>query len=133
MGNSDKWRTRTTSFQVSVGKLGYESLRPEQETVVQEFFFPASRCLQYGKRRRGGRGPRNEATFDNRETKKGEFLLLCASPLISLKVDQKAKFVPRGMSAQFVDEAQCDPRAVESIHEGKAQSESFCQCALHRG
>ena len=26
------------SSQVSVDKLGYESLRPEQETVVREFF-----------------------------------------------------------------------------------------------
>ena len=45
---------------------------------------------------------------------------------MSLKVDQKIKFVPRGMSAQFVDEAQCDPRAMESIREGKEQLDSFC-------
>ena len=38
-----------------------------------------------------------------------------------MKVDQKAKFVPRGMSAQFVDEAQCDPQVVESVHDSKAQ------------
>ena len=42
---------------------------------------------------------------------------------MSLKVDQKAKFVPSGMSAQFIDEVQCHPRAVESTHEGKAQLE----------
>ena len=30
---------------------------------------------------------------------------------------------PKGMSAQFIDEAQCDPRAVESVREGKAQLE----------
>ena len=46
---------------------------------------------------------------------------LCASPLTLLKVDQKVKFVPRGMSAQFIDEVQCDPQVVESICEGKAQ------------
>ena len=34
---------------------------------------------------------------------------MCITP----KVDQKAK------SAQFVDKAQCDPQAVESVHEGK--------------
>ena len=39
-----------------------------------------------------------------------------------LMVDQKAKFVPRGMSAQFVGEVQCDPQAVESIRKIKAQS-----------
>ena len=49
--------------------------------------------------------------------------ILCASPITSLKVDRKAKFVPRGMSAQFIDEAQCYPWAVESTHEGKAQLE----------
>ena len=43
------------------------------------------------------------------------------SPLTSLKVDQKAKFVPRRMSAESVDEAQCDPQAVESVREGKEQ------------
>ena len=35
---------------------------------------PASRRLQYGKRREAGRGPGNEATFDNREAKKDGFL-----------------------------------------------------------
>ena len=91
---------------------------------------PASRRLQYGKRREAGRGPGNEATFDNREAKKDGFL---ASQLASLKADQKARFFPRGMSAQFIDEAQCNPRVVESVREGKAQLESFCQCALCRG
>ena len=42
---------------------------------------------------------------------------------MSLMVNQKAKFVPRGMSAHFIDEAQCDPQAVESVREGKAQLE----------
>ena len=37
-------------------------------------------------------------------------LLTTETSPLSLKVDQKAKFVPRGMSAQFVDEAQCDSR-----------------------
>ena len=36
-------------------------------------------------------------------------------------INKKAKFVPRGMSAQSVGEAQCDPQAVESVREGKAQ------------
>ena len=105
MGNSEKWQTRTTSSQVSVDKLGYESPRTEQETVVCEFFLsgkdvfaalptgygkllcyaclpyafdialfpglrPASRRLQYGKQREAGRGPGNEATFNNREANK---------------------------------------------------------------
>ena len=38
-----------------------------------------------------------------------------------MKVNQKAKLVPRGISAQFVHEAQCDPQAVESVREVKAQ------------
>ena len=44
------------------------------------------------------------------------------SPLMLLIVNQKAKFVSRGMSAQFVGEVQCDPQAVESIRKIKAQS-----------
>ena len=34
------------SSRVSVDKLGYESLRPEQETVVREFFKTARMFLQ---------------------------------------------------------------------------------------
>ena len=58
--------------------------------------------------------------FDNMRGKERS-IVLCVSPRTSLMVDQKAKFVPRGMSAQFVGEAQCDPQAVESVREGKAQ------------
>ena len=43
--------------------------------------------------------------------------------MTSLKVDQKAKFVPRGISAQFIDEAQCYSWAMESTYEGKEQLE----------
>ena len=45
---------------------------------------------------------------------------------MSLKVDQKAKFVPRGISVQFVDEAQYDSQSVESVHEGKVQLPFKC-------
>ena len=147
-----KRRTRTTNSQVSVDKLGYESLRPEQETVVREFFkrqecFAAlptgygkslcCACLPYvfdialfpGPRPASCRLQYGTASGTASDGKLGEALgmrlLLTTERLTLLKVDQKAKFVPRGMSAQFVDEAQCDPRAMVSVCEGKAQLEFF--------
>ena len=100
---SNSGHVYTTSSQVSVDKLGYESLRPEQETVVRDVFAALSTgygkslccaCLSYAfdslvprpspsfpsllvrycKRREAERGPRNGATFDNREAKKDGFL-----------------------------------------------------------
>ena len=41
-------------------------------------------------------------------------IVICVSPRTSLMIDQRAKFVPRGMLAEFVSEAQCDPQALES-------------------
>ena len=109
------------ALKFSVDRLGYESLKHEQETVVWEFLsgkdvfaaLPTGygkllcyTCLPYA--------------FDNMRGKE-RLIGICVSALTSLMVDQKAKFVPRGMSAQFVGEAQCDPQAVESVREGKAQ------------
>ena len=34
---------------------------------------------------------------------------------IAKLIDQRAKFVPRGMLAEFVGEAQCDSQALESV------------------
>ena len=115
----------TTSSQVSVDKLGY------MKAWGREFFLSGKDVFcsfAYGLRQiaclpyafdiafaSDGKLGEGQATFENREAKKDGFVQLCASPLTSLKVDQKAKFVPRGMSAQFADEAQCDPRAVESV------------------
>ena len=109
------------AIRCSVHRLGYESLKPEQETVVREFLSGrdvfAALPTGYGKSMCCVCLP---YAFDNMRGKEGS-IVICVSPLTSLMVDQRAKFVPRGMSAQFVGEAQCDPQAVESVREGKAQ------------
>ena len=109
------------ALKFSVDRLGYESLKPEQETIVREFLSGkdvfAALPTGYGKSLCYACLP---FAFDNMRGKEGS-IVICVSPLTTIMVDQKAKFIPRGMSAQFVGEAQCDPQAVENVREGKAQ------------
>ena len=35
-------------------------------------------------------------------------IVVCVSPLISLMMDQKSKFVPRGIECDFIGDSQCD-------------------------
>ena len=46
---------------------------------------------------------------------------LIVSPLASLMVDQKAKFLPRGISAESLGEIQHDTRALQRVKEGQHQ------------
>ena len=43
------------------------------------------------------------------------------SPLVSLMMDQKAKFVTAGVSAEFAGEAQADNEAIKQITSGVVQ------------
>ena len=42
-------------------------------------------------------------------------IVVCVSPLTSLMIDQKDKFIPRGQSAEFVGEAQTDHSAISRV------------------
>ena len=46
---------------------------------------------------------------------------MCVSPLTSLMIDQKDKFTPCGISAEFVGEAQTDRGAVNQVMKGNCQ------------
>lgn len=48
-------------------------------------------------------------------------IVICVSPLVSLMMDQKAKFTPRGLVAEFVGEAQTDHQAASRVVNGKVQ------------
>jgi bloom syndrome protein len=105
----------------SLEKLGYESLKPEQERVVREFLSGkdvfAALPTGYGKSLCYACLPH---AFDSIRGKEGS-IVVCVSPLTSLMLDQRAKFVPRGLLAEFVGEAQSDPQAIESVRDGKVQ------------
>jgi len=58
--------------------------------------------------------------FDCMRGREGS-IVICVSPLTSLMIDQRAKFVPRGLLAEFVGETQCDPLALDSVREGRVQ------------
>ena len=47
--------------------------------------------------------------------------MVCISPLITLMMDQRAKFISRGLVAEFVGEAQTDKNAIRKVLEGKVQ------------
>ena len=46
---------------------------------------------------------------------------MCVSPLTSLMIDQKDKFTPCGISAEFVGELQTDRGAVNQVMKGNCQ------------
>ena len=47
--------------------------------------------------------------------------MICVSPLVSLMMDQKSKFTPKGITAEFVGENQNDDAAIRSVLAGKVQ------------
>ena len=48
-------------------------------------------------------------------------IVVCVTPLTAIMLDQKAKFTPRGLKAEFVGEAQDDPQSIKAVVEGLAQ------------
>ncbi|XP_019852358.1 PREDICTED: ATP-dependent DNA helicase Q-like SIM [Amphimedon queenslandica] len=48
-------------------------------------------------------------------------IVICVSPLVSLMMDQKAKFLPMGIVAEFVGEGQLDSTAIEKVLHGDIQ------------
>jgi len=47
--------------------------------------------------------------------------VVCISPLTSLMMDQRAKYTPTGMQAEFVGEAHTDPAIKDKVLRGKVQ------------
>ncbi len=48
-------------------------------------------------------------------------IVVCVSPLTSLTMDQKQKFTPFNLSAEFVGEAQSDKEAIRDVMQGMCQ------------
>ena len=48
-------------------------------------------------------------------------IVVCISPLTSLMMDQCTKFVSRGISAEFIGEAQTSKDAIKRVLSGQAQ------------
>ena len=48
-------------------------------------------------------------------------IVVCVSPLTSLMMDQKAKFLPKGIVTEFVGEEQTDDSAIEKVLRGAVQ------------
>ena len=48
-------------------------------------------------------------------------IVVCISPLTSIMMDQREKFVLKGISAEFIGEAQDDEDAVKRVVQGSVQ------------
>lgn len=48
-------------------------------------------------------------------------IVLCVSPLLSLMMDQKNKFTPRGISTELLGEDQKDEKVIASVRSGSIQ------------
>ena len=48
-------------------------------------------------------------------------IVVCVSPLISLMMDQKKKFIEMGLSTDFVGESQSDRHVVKAVTDGSIQ------------
>ena len=64
--------------------------------------------------------------------------MICVSPLTAIMIDQKSRFAPVGLTAEFVGEAQEDPNAVRRVLKGQVQlvylsPENLINNELYRG
>ena len=59
------------------------------------------------------------AVFDKLRGSIGTFIVICVSPLTALMMEQRNKFIMRGIATEFVGELQQDVDAMESVKSGK--------------
>ena len=48
-------------------------------------------------------------------------IVVCVSPLVSLMMDQRAKFSPKGLLVELVSQSQKDPIAKDNVLQEKAR------------
>ena len=102
---------------------GYERLKEEQLLAIEKFVTGSDVFVSlptgFGKSLIYGLLP---AVFDRLKGYREPIsVALIVSPLASLMIDQKAGFLPRGISAEFLGEAQHDARALQRVREGQHQ------------
>ena len=61
------------------------------------------------------------AVFDELRGSIGTSIVICISPLTALMMEQRNKFIMRGIATEFVGELQQDVDAMESVKSGKIQ------------
>ena len=96
---------------------GYERLKEEQLLAIEKFVSGSDVFVSlptgFGKSLIYGLLP---AVFDRlKGYREPTSVALIVSPLASLMIDQKARFLPRGISAEFLGEAQHDARALQRV------------------
>ena len=102
---------------------GYERLKEEQLSAIDKFVIGSDVFVSlptgFGKSLIYGLLP---SIFDClKGYTEPTSVALIVSPLASLMIDQKARFLPRGISAEFLGEIQNDAGALQRVKEGKHQ------------
>ena len=99
---------------------GYDRLKEQQLLAIGNFVSGSDVFVSlptgFGKALIYGLLP---AVFDRlKGYTKPTSIALVISPLASLMMDQKARFLPRGISAEFLGDIQHDARALQRVKEG---------------
>ena len=102
---------------------GYQFLKEEQFSAIERFVSGkdvfVSLPTGFGKSLIYGLLP---AMFDRlKGYTRPTSIALVVTPLASLMIDQKARFLPRDISAEFLGDIQHDVRALQRVKEGEHQ------------
>ena len=123
MGTPGKWTSEqiTAAITAATSELQFSALKPQQKEAVLEFVQGKDVFVAlptgFGKSVIFGLLPK---VFDHLKGSKGSIVCV-VSPLVALMRDLKAKFVPRGISAEFLGELQTDAHAVARVTRGQHQ------------
>ena len=104
----------------AAARLGYSSVKAKQRAAIEAFVAEGkdvfvSLPTGYGKSLCYTLLP---WVFDELWWEKNTPIVLCVSPLTSLMIDQRQKYEPRGIAAEFVGGVQEDVGVVEKIEKG---------------
>ena len=123
METADKWTLDEIAAAISVAtlELQFPTMKPQQKEAIVEFVRGKDVFVAlptgFGKSAIFGMLPR---VFDCLKGCKGSIVCI-VSPLVALMRDLKAKFVPRGVSAEFLGELQTDAQAITRVTRGEHQ------------
>ena len=110
------------AIEAACRELGFDNLKPQQFEAVCKFIEGNDVFVAlptgFGKSVIFGVLP---TTFDKLNERDGKSIAIVVTPLAALMKEFRDKFVPRGLSAEFLGEMQEDTGAITRVIEGKHQ------------
>ena len=110
------------AIEAACNELGFDRLKPQQFEAIAQFVEGKDVFVAlptgFGKSVIFGVLP---TTFDKLFGRVGKSIAVVVTPLAALMKEFRDKFIPRGISAEFLGELQEDPSAVTRVVEGHHQ------------